>query len=104
MTPLFDHERLAKLLIDSLKLTATGKNLPFSAVTYINKNKISFNAKGDTYQLDLKSYQLSRENESPPNRMESKSPDGKWIAYTEKYNLFIKSTETGEVKQLSTAG
>ena len=36
--------------------------------------------------------------------MESKSPDGKWIAYSEKYNLYIRSTETGEVKQLSSGG
>jgi dipeptidyl aminopeptidase/acylaminoacyl peptidase len=36
--------------------------------------------------------------------MEQKSPDGKWVAYTKDYNLFIKSTATGQVKQLSSAG
>lgn len=38
------------------------------------------------------------------NLMEEKSPDGKWIAYSEQYNLFVKSTSTGAVRQLSTAG
>jgi dipeptidyl-peptidase-4 len=38
------------------------------------------------------------------NSMEEKSPDGKWVAYSDHYNLFLKSTITGAVRQLSTAG
>ena len=38
------------------------------------------------------------------NPFETKSPDGKWIAYTKDYNLYIRSTETEEVHQLSTKG
>ena len=37
--------------------------------------------------------------------MEERSPDGKWIAYTDKdHNLYIRSATTGEVKQLSKTG
>jgi dipeptidyl-peptidase-4 len=101
--PLFDHERLAKLLSDSLKMQVKGNNLPFNSARYINKNRISFNAGGKTYDLDLITYQLSLQ-EGQQNNMESKSPDGKWIAYADNCNLYIKSTSTGEVKQLSTNG
>jgi dienelactone hydrolase/Tol biopolymer transport system component len=38
------------------------------------------------------------------NPMEEKSPDGKWVAYSDRYNLYLKSTTTGAVRQLSTAG
>ena len=99
---LFDHERVAKLLTDSLKTQVTSTNLPFNTARYIDKNTISFNAGGKGYKLDLRTYQLSQDDQ--PNELESRSPDGKWIAYTENYNLYIKSTSTGEVKQLSSAG
>jgi dipeptidyl aminopeptidase/acylaminoacyl peptidase len=99
---LFDHERLAKLLTDSLKTQVKSANLPFNTARFIDKNTISFNAGGKGYKLDLTTYRLSQDD--PQNDMESRSPDGKWIAYPENYNLYIKSTSTGEVKQLSTAG
>ena len=99
---LFDHERLAKLLADSLKTQVRSNNLPFNTARYIDKNTISFNTGGKGYKLDLTTYQLSQIDSE--NDMESTSPDGKWIAYSENYNLFIKSASTGQVKQLSTAG
>ena len=99
---LFDHERVAKLLADSLKMQVKSNNLPFNTARYIDKNTISFNAGGKVYKLDLTTYQLSLvEGE---NDMESKSPDGTWIAYSDNCNLYIKSPSTGQVKQLSTGG
>ncbi len=99
---LFDHERVAKLLADSLKMQVKSNNLPFNTARYIDKNTISFNAGGKVYKLDLTTYQLSLvEGE---NDMESKSPDGTWIAYSDNCNLSIKSPSTGQVKQLSTGG
>ncbi|MES2772790.1 MAG: prolyl oligopeptidase family serine peptidase [Bacteroidota bacterium] len=105
IAPLFDHERLAKILADSLKKPVNAKDLPVTGIAYIDKSHISFNASGKAFVLDLATYALTRKKETPPaNPMEEKSPDGKWIAYTDQNNLFIKSTETGAVKQLSTAG
>ena len=43
--------------------------------------------------LDLKSYVLTAvedKKEEENNPFETKSPDGKWVAYTKDYNLFIK--------------
>jgi dipeptidyl-peptidase 4 len=101
--PLFDHERLAKLLSDSFKMQVKSTSLPFNTAQYINKNTISFNIGGKLYNLDLTTYQLLLQR-GQQNNMESKSPDGKWIAYSENYNLYIKSAATGETKQLSTGG
>jgi len=102
--PLFDHSRLAALLSDSLNEETSAEDLPFNDVTYIDKNHLEIIAGRKTYRLDLRTYSLIHRKEAEKNFMESKSPDGKWIAYAENYNLFIKSTETGEVKQLSHSG
>ena len=102
--PLFDHERLAKLLSDSLKTSVKQNQIQLNALRHIDKTKISFTTGGKSFVLDLATYSLTKENTVPFNPMESKSPDGKWIAYSDKYNLFIKSVSTGEVKQLSKAG
>lgn len=101
---LFDHQRLAQLLTDSLKTTIQPDALPFNSVKGINKNVIEFNADGKDFRLDLSTYQLSRVKNDPENDMEAASPDGKWIAFTKDYNLFIKYVATGEIKQLSHTG
>ena len=102
--PLFDKERLAKLLSDSLKTKIKADEFSFSNGRYINKNKISFMAGNKNFTLELNSYQLTLDTAEQENEMEAKSPDGKWIAYSKDHNLFIRSTVNGTVKQLSTGG
>src|SRR5579871_1746823 len=102
--PLFDHERLAKLLSDSLKTAIKSNELHLNSISHIDKTKMSFTVNDKTFILYLTNYSFLRDNIIRENEMESKSPDGKWVAYTDKYNLFIKSVSTGEVKQLSTEG
>ena len=60
-----------------------------------------------TYELDTKKYVISevqQKKEKPTNRDVAKSPDGKWIAYSKDYNLYIKDTNTEEEYQLSSEG
>lgn len=102
--PLFDKERLAKLLADSLKMAIKANDFSFFNGKFLNKNKISFQTGDKNWTLDLNTYELIRDTMANGNVMETISPDGKWIAYTDKFNLFIKSKETGMVKQLSSAG
>lgn len=102
--PFFDHARMAKSLTDLLKKPATAADLPITDVRYINKSQLSVTTEGKTYTLNLSDYTLTPKEEPRPNPMERKSPDGKWIAYADKFNLYIKSAATGETKQLSTAG
>ena len=87
---LFEHERLAKLLSDSLKKQIKPTELPINTVTYVDKTHLEFNADGKDYVLDLSTYTLSTKNKEESNPMEEKSPDGKWIAYAKDFNLYIK--------------
>ena len=101
---LFDHERLAKLLTDSLKKEIKPTELPINTVTYVDKTHLEFNAGGNDYLLDLTNYSLSLKKKEESDPMEQKSPDGRWIAYSKDYNLYIKSTTGTQVKQLSREG
>ncbi|MCG2613053.1 S9 family peptidase [Terrimonas sp. NA20] len=101
---LFDHDRLSKILSDSLKRDVKPTDLPISIARYADRTHIDLNVEGREYSLDLSNYSLTRKKRSGNNRMEQKSPDGLWVAYSKDYNLFIKNTASGEVKQLSTAG
>jgi len=101
---LFNQERLAAILSDSLKTPVRPNELPINSIRYLDKTHIQFNAREKTYVLDLSTHALTRKYEQAPNPQEDKSPDGKWIAYSDKFNLYIKSTSDGTVKQLSTAG
>ena len=102
--PLFDHRRLAAILGDSLKKEIKPTDLPLSSVKYTDKSHVEFNAAGKDYIMDLATYTLRQKKNEAANPMEEKSPDGKWVAFSKNYNLFIKNAGTGEVKQLSTAG
>ena len=104
ISPLFDQQRLLKLLSDSLKKTLKAEDLLNATMRYAGKSQLSLTVMGKIISVDLNDYNLSIKEDVQPNPMEQKSPNGEWIAYTEKYNLFIKSSQTGEVKQLSTAG
>ncbi|MBD0333824.1 MAG: DPP IV N-terminal domain-containing protein, partial [Chitinophagaceae bacterium] len=101
---LFDHERLAKSLSDTLKKEMKATDLPITNLQYIDAAHLEFTAENKRYTLDLNSYFINSKKQEQQNGMEQKSPDGKWIAYTDNYNLFIRSAETGETRQLSTSG
>src|SRR5436190_5187622 len=102
--PLVDQERLAKQLSTLLKTTVTAADLPVTNMRYKDKTHLALTAAGKNYTLNLADYSLEPAKDEHENEKEAKSPDGQWIAYTDKYNLFIKSTKTGEIKQLSKEG
>jgi len=101
---MFDQSRLAKLLGDHLHKEIKANDLPISAVKQADKSHIEFTTDNKDLSLDLNNYSLTIKKKEEKNLLEEKSPDGKWIAYNEHYNLFIKSTVTGQVKQLSHDG
>lgn len=102
----FDHEKLAVVLENEMEEKVKASDLPISLLKYVDKNKIKFSANNQKYILDLSSYhiQIDEEKDDKANTEEIKSPDGKWIAYSKDYNLFVKSVETGEAKQLTSVG
>lgn len=104
---LFNHEKLANALAEVSKKEVKPNNLSLSNIEYLEDSKLSFKAFGKTYMLNLESYEIQLkedENEIEDNEFQSKSPNGKWVAYSKDYNLFIKSTETNQEHQLSFDG
>lgn len=104
--PLFDHARLALALQQKFRKDFNAKMLALDRLEVLNRQKLKFVVEGNTYEANLNTYSIQAwkaEKKSSPS-YESLSPDGKWIAYTEDYNLFIRSTKTGAVHQLSKNG
>ena len=104
---LFDHVKLAQKLSLHLEKELLPNKLSFSRIENNGKDELSFVCEGKTFSLNIETYELAEamvDEDEVSNPFESKSPDGKWIAYTKDYNLFIKSTETEEEFELSTKG
>ncbi|NAS29731.1 prolyl oligopeptidase family serine peptidase [Flavobacteriaceae bacterium R38] len=105
---LFDHEKLAAALN---KIVEGGgveaNNLSLTNIERIKGGNLTFRINQKAYVLNLKTYTVvskREEKKEESNLFESKSPDGKWIAFTKDYNLYIRSTESGEEHQLSFEG
>ncbi len=105
--PLFNHQKLTNSLNDLLDKKVESNQLILSQIEYQDKGtNLSFYFDGNKYLLNLDNYELilSEEEKKENNQFETTSPDGKWIAFSNDYNLFIKSTETDEEHQLSFDG
>ena len=105
---LFNHEKLGESLGELSEKPVESNNLSISNIERVTDSNLELSFESKRYTLDLKSYELKLKEEEKDkeseNEFESKSPDGKWIAYTKEYNLFIKSTETNQEYQLSFDG
>jgi len=105
--PLFDQEKVTDQLnkISSTKVEA--HNLSLTEIERRGKDTLTFRNADEVFELNLTTYQLRKKEEEKKeesNEFESKSPDGKWIAYTKDHNLFIRSVESEEQHQLSFDG
>lgn len=103
-SPLFNHKKLAAVLSELSGDEVEVINLPLDNVVYMHGDSVRLRFKDVEYQFDLKRYRYEIIEEKMPNQLESTSPDGKWTAFTIDYNLFLKSTETGDTFQLSKNG
>ena len=104
---LFNHNKIASALTEFSEKLIKENQLSLSNVEKRRKGNLEFRFEDKSYVLNLKSYRLTLQEEKPKekqNPFEAKSPDGKWIAYTKDYNLFIKSIESNKEFQLSTEG
>ncbi len=105
VSDLFDHQKLARILTDSSGTDVKPNDLPISKIEYKSPTELKITTEHKTYILNTQTYSLSAPPEDlQTNENEKYSPDKKWIAYTKDYNLYVKSNETGEVKQLSQSG
>ena len=104
---LFNHNKMASALTEFSEKLIKENQLSLSNIEKRGKGNLEFKFEDKSYVLNLKSYQLTLQEEKPKeeqNPFEAKSPDGKWIAYTKDYNLFIKSIESSKEFQLSNEG
>lgn len=101
--PAFDHERLARSLSQATGENYTAGNLPFDLFTYQDDKKgITFSIEGVPWYCHLDQYSCATTSE--PAYHELPSPDGKWVAYVEMFNLFVREQASGAVIQLTDDG
>jgi len=103
-TDLFDHQKLAGILSDSLDTDLEADKLSLTKVEYRNSKELLISAGKKTYVLNTDSYTFSEPEKKELNSNEELSPDKKWIAFQKDFNLYMRSATDSTVKQLSTDG
>lgn len=133
VTPMFDVARLRAVLRESLGHEPVGKGVPFERFRFVGPDRVGFSVEGADYDLDLGSYALSRpvpsstytsalvrseaERTAPGTFMrdhfagtgsapspEAMSPDGRWIAGIDAYNLVMRATVDGRTVRFTSDG
>ena len=105
--PAFDHKKLAQALEKELDKTINSDSLPFSKIKFKDKMKmILFKVDTLNFKYDIKKNILSKYTPKKDNfkKNESKSPNGKWIAFVKDYNLYLRDIKTKEEFQLTKDG
>jgi dipeptidyl-peptidase 4 len=106
VSELFNQQRLAEKISVITKKSVHPDSLPFNNLDYHKEDSIRIKIDRETYVLNLNDYSLIKDTgkSKEENTTETASPDGKWVAFTKDYNLYIRSTENDEIIQLSTDG
>jgi dipeptidyl aminopeptidase/acylaminoacyl peptidase len=105
--PLFDHKKFGLALSELLNKEIDPNQLSLSNIEKTETGDLTFTFENKSYTLNIKTLQIQpikEEEKEESNALESKSPDGKWLAYAKDYNLFVEELETGEEHQLSFDG
>ncbi len=105
--PAFNHQKLAKELEKELDKKVNSDSLPFSKIKFKHNLKtILFKVDTLSFKYDVKKNVISKY--TPKNdelkKNESKSPDGKWIAFVKDHNLYLRDTKSREEFQLTFDG
>lgn len=102
---IFDHDALSKNLNQNFNHNTKPDELGLNDLNFISKHVVTFNLDGAKYSYEINNDKLNPKLLIPPSSdMEAASPNGKWIAFTRDYNLYVRLRDgSGEI-QLSTAG
>jgi dipeptidyl-peptidase-4 len=102
--PAFDHDRLAAALAETSGSAVDPGDLPFKRIG-IEDDTVSFTAFDRHFECRLADYSV-REVEAPasPDPMESHSPDGRWSAYLDDHDLWLRQGADGDPRRLTTDG
>ena len=121
--PAFDHERLAAALSKAAGKEFKANRLPIDDLAFAEAGEgFRFTAAGKRWKCDFADYTVTEEKtpkEPPATRPEGEaaegearrrrprgpeSPDGKWKAIVEDFNLYLRDKDTGKEFQLSQEG
>jgi dipeptidyl aminopeptidase/acylaminoacyl peptidase len=118
--PAFDHEKIADALSKAIGEPQEALDLPSRGIDIVEKGaRLELRIEGDRWECDLSSYTCKRsertglfDREQPPppcgqsaRHDEPKvSPDGKWEALVDNYNVAIRPAGSADVVHLSLDG
>jgi dipeptidyl aminopeptidase/acylaminoacyl peptidase len=104
--PAFDQARLAAALSDATDRAYQADSLPFVDFEFSSDGgSIDFDADGAHWSCSLDSYRCRKApapGEAGP--YESLSPDGRWAAFVQDHDLYVRDTSTGAVVRLTRDG
>jgi dipeptidyl-peptidase 4 len=101
----FDHGFLASSLSELSGKEVTPDDLPFDRIRYESKERIAFRFDGRSWRYNLLTGEVKRQEQDDQSPKEPGiSPDGNYQAFYRNYNLFVRDLNTGDERQLSTAG
>ncbi len=103
----FNHEALAEALEEEKGGKINPDSLPFRKIKFLEQGeKVEFQLDSTIYTCKLSNYKLTPRpaKKDTLSNNESLSPDGKWLALVQDYNLYLRSMESGEVFQLTDDG
>jgi hypothetical protein len=106
LEPAFDHDRVAAGLSVAADTSYVGHKLPFDTFRFLDAATIVFQtADSVQWRCSITSYTCSGPvPEAAPDRNERVSPDGAWVAFMRDENLWVRSLDTGDERQLSRDG
>lgn len=104
-TEAFNQSKLASLLTDSLKKEVKPFELPISNVKIVDKENLSFFTDNKQWIYNTKSNIIKKKGGEPNlTDKELLSPDGKWIAFINGGNIYLREKVSGKESQLTTDG
>lgn len=104
--PAFDHVQFANALSMETGVLFESENLPFDQFEYWDDtNSITFHYEGNDWKYDLSEKCCERLGERKKTPVDELfSPNGQWSVFTKNHNLYVRSSVTSEVKQLTYDG
>lgn len=103
----FDHARLAAALNAALpqRDPLRGDSLPIDSLGFsATLDSVDVIMRASAARCSLLTYACASIPLDTLARQAGRSPDGKWIAFVRDFNLWVRSTATGEERQLTTDG
>ncbi|HLJ91158.1 MAG TPA: DPP IV N-terminal domain-containing protein [Candidatus Angelobacter sp.] len=102
--PAFDSARIAAELSKQIGKPVQPESLPFDDVQFTEPNAIEFKAADLSWKCDLKEYRCASRPVAEDPSVGVPSPDKHWVAFVRDYNLWLRSTSTGQEVQLTRDG